>query len=56
MKVGVLTFHYTDNVGSVLQAYALKRAIEKLSADCEIINYQKDGWKRKTYGRIQLYV
>lgn len=50
MKVGVLTFHYTDNVGSVLQAYALKRAIEKLSADCEIINYQKDGWKRKTYG------
>ena len=39
-KVGILTFHYGDNYGAVLQSYALRRTINSLP-DCmaEIINY-----------------
>lgn len=40
MKVGVLTYHNTNNFGASLQAYALCRAISKLGYDCEIIDYQ----------------
>lgn len=40
MKVGVLTFHFVNNYGGALQAYALQHAIaENLSIECEIINY-----------------
>jgi hypothetical protein len=39
-KIGILTFHYADNYGAVLQAYALRKIINSLP-DCkaEIINY-----------------
>ncbi|TCL58125.1 polysaccharide pyruvyl transferase [Kineothrix alysoides] len=39
-KIGILTFHYADNYGAVLQAYALRRVINVLP-DCvaEIINF-----------------
>lgn len=49
MKVGILTFHFTDNVGSALQAYALQQRVRSLGMDCEIINYQKQGWKQQRY-------
>lgn len=48
MKRGILTFHNSDNYGSVLQAYGLKTYVEKCfpNDECEIINYvapnQKD--------------
>lgn len=41
MRIGILTFHNSDNYGSVLQAYALKHCIESVIKDscCEIVNY-----------------
>lgn len=44
MKVGILTFSYTMNAGSALQAYALKKTVEGLGAEYSIINYQRDNW------------
>lgn len=38
-KVGVLTYHFANNYGAVLQAYALQRKLEQLHVDAEIINY-----------------
>ena len=41
-RIGLLTFSYSSNPGSVLQAYALQQTLsEKLSCDVHIINYQK---------------
>ena len=47
-KVGILTFHYGDNYGAVLQSYALRRTINSLP-DCmaEIINYIPDNYLAK---------
>ena len=40
-KIGILTFHDADNLGAVLQAYALKTVIEKdCGAVAEIIDYK----------------
>lgn len=44
-KVGVITFHCTDNPGSVLQAYALQQTVRSIGYECDVINYQKCGWK-----------
>lgn len=38
-KVATITFHWATNYGGVLQAYALQRALEKLGADTEIIDF-----------------
>lgn len=39
-KIGILTFHYSDNYGAVLQSYALRTIINSLSnCEAEIINY-----------------
>lgn len=38
-KVGILTWHQYDNFGSMLQAYALQKTIERMDMDCEIIDY-----------------
>ncbi len=41
-KIGLLTFSYSSNPGSVLQAYALQQTLcQKMSCDVHIINYQK---------------
>lgn len=40
MKVGTLTFHSADNLGAMLQAYALPEAVKALGHDCEIIDYR----------------
>ena len=40
MKIGILTYHYTPNIGATLQAFALQKAIQKLGYDCEIIDYR----------------
>ena len=39
MKYGILTFHNIPNIGALLQAYSLCKAIRKLGGDCEIIDY-----------------
>ena len=41
-KIGILTFHASDNFGSVLQAYALSKCLLENGADCEIIDYRKE--------------
>lgn len=46
MKVGLITFHKSYNCGSILQAYALKKTIESLGHQCEIIDFSNDGQKR----------
>lgn len=40
MKIGILTFHWADNYGAVLQAYALTRWINKHTmVSAELVNY-----------------
>lgn len=39
MNVGILTFHWANNYGAVLQAYALRRAIEKMDKDVQVIDF-----------------
>ena len=39
-KVGLLTFHRTNNFGSYLQAYGLYKAIVQLGYNCEIVDYR----------------
>lgn len=39
-KVGIITWHYSENYGSALQTYALKRSIEKIGKKVRIINYR----------------
>ena len=38
-KVGIITFHYCNNYGAVLQSYALQEKLIELGCDAEIINY-----------------
>lgn len=40
MKIGILTYHSTLNVGAALQAYALQKVIAGLGVSCEIIDYR----------------
>lgn len=51
MKVGILTFHDAHNYGAVLQAFALKKYIQKLGYEVRIINYHHetipDGFPRE---------
>lgn len=47
MKIGILTFQRAYNYGAVLQAYALQRAISKLGADSEIIDYINSSTQEK---------
>lgn len=44
-KVGILTFHASHNCGSMMQAYAMQKQLEKLGYDNEIIDFQNDGQK-----------
>lgn len=39
MKVALLSFHNAYNYGAALQAYGLQKAVEKLGAECEYIDY-----------------
>lgn len=41
MKVGIVTFHFSNNFGGVLQAYALQKTIEnECSAEAVILDYR----------------
>lgn len=41
-RVGIITFHYAYNYGSVLQTYALQHKVEKMGYSVKIINYVFD--------------
>lgn len=38
-KIGILTFHYTNNYGGVLQALSLQKTLELKGYNVEVINY-----------------
>ena len=40
MKIGILTFHCAENLGAVLQAYALQTFLEQRGHDVQIIDYR----------------
>lgn len=40
MKIGIITFHWPENYGAILQAYALQSYLTDLGHDVEIINYR----------------
>lgn len=39
MKIGLLTFHRSDNIGAMLQAYALQTALVSAGAKCEFVDF-----------------
>lgn len=49
--IGILTFHWADDCGALLQAYALKCRLEELAGEAEIIPYAPV----KLEGRYRLY-
>lgn len=52
-KVGIITFHFVNNFGGVLQAYALKKFIsEQCDVEAEIIDYRN--WFIRLCDRIRL--
>lgn len=47
-KIGILTFHFADNYGAVLQAYALRKVINSFSTcHAEIMNYVPPAFRYK---------
>ena len=54
MKVGILTFHWANNYGAVIQAYALLSKLKELGHDAYIIDRQRqyEGIARKLYHRF----
>ena len=49
MKIGILTFHWANNYGAVLQAYALQNILTNMGHTVEIINYNPD-WATDNHG------
>jgi len=43
MKVGILTFHRSNNYGAVLQTYALQTVLDQLGIRSQIIDYVRPG-------------
>lgn len=39
MKIGIISYHIEPNYGTMLQAYALEKAIKREGVKCEYINY-----------------
>ncbi len=55
-KVGILTFSYSSNPGSVLQAYVLQETISNFeNYDATIINYQKTSAGKPIIGKTVFY-
>ncbi len=48
MKIGIMTMHRVQNLGSVLQAYALQYKIEQLGYESELIDYVFPSKKKKS--------
>ena len=39
MKIGILTFHWSDNYGAVLQCYALQQFLKEQGHEVSVVNY-----------------
>ena len=45
-KIGIITFHASDNCGSVLQAFALQKVLkDKFNTDSDVIDFSNEGQK-----------
>lgn len=44
-KIGILTFHYSNNYGGVLQTLFLQKAVEAMGKTVEVINYVPSSYK-----------
>lgn len=55
MKIGILTYHFGNNYGGILQCYALQQTLLALGHDVEIINYQPQGGRtlKHIIGRLR---
>ncbi len=53
MRIGIVTFHCAYNFGSVLQAWALKRKLEHMGREVQIVDYR--GADFDQYRLIQTY-
>ena len=42
MKIGIITYHFAQNYGSVLQCYALQEYLKNIGYSVEIINFVSD--------------
>lgn len=42
MKIGILTFHFSNNYGALFQAYGLRNYLKELDHEVEFINYQPE--------------
>ena len=49
MKVGILTFHRSNNYGAVLQTYALQTVLDQLGITSQIIDYVRPGKKESVF-------
>ena len=49
MKVGILTFHRSNNYGAVLQTYALQTVLDQLGITSQIIDYVRSGKKESIF-------
>ena len=47
MKIGIITFHWVNNYGAVLQAYALQTYLSQQGYDARIIDYIPDTPERR---------
>ena len=64
MKLGILTFHYSMNYGSVLQCYALQEIVRMLGYDVEVLDFRSpshknclDNWTlRKLISPLNVFV
>lgn len=48
-RIGMITFHRTNNFGSQLQAMALYKALCNMNADCTVIDYHCDAIERREF-------
>ncbi len=51
-KIAILTWHYYNNFGSALQAYALQEAVKEINPNVEVLNYQNKLYSGKPIMRI----
>lgn len=51
-KVSILTFHFSNNLGAMLQAYGLVKALEKEGHEVEVIDYRPLSIRTACEGRL----
>ena len=42
-KIGIITFHNSNNCGSMLESFAMNRIVDSIGFNSEIINYSSEG-------------